>query len=736
MKKYKVSLLKLNWVIVLFFMIGAVDAQETKLPFENSCLSFEERVDDLVSRMTLEEKIGQMKESAPAIPRLGIPAYNWWNETLHGVARSKDTVTVFPQAIALAAGFDRQAIQRMGEICATEARAIYNQAIKDGENGQRYKGLTFWTPNVNIFRDPRWGRGQETYGEDPYLTGQLGISIVKGLQGNDSRYLKTSACAKHFAVHSGPEPSRHTFDVDVSDYDLWNTYLPAFRDLIVDAKVSSVMCAYNRFRGTPCCGNKKLMLDILRNKWGFQGYVTSDCGAIIDFWTTHKTSEDQMHASADAVKVGTDLECGSFWKKEWTYNALTEAIENDLIDEEKLDESVKRLFMTRMRLGMFDENVPFNQIPYAVLNAHEHAEHALAMARQSMVLLKNKGLLPLHKNIKTIAVVGPNADNKKMLLGNYNGIPDEIITALTGIKQKLGSKVNVIYDKGVDYTKLIKGKSISSVSAKMADADIIVFVGGISPSLEGEEGEAGGVPGFYKGDRTSIALPKVQTDMMKALKSTGKPLVYVNMSGSAMGMEWEAENADAIIQAWYGGQSAGTALADVLFGDYNPSGRLPVTFYKNDSDLPDFSDYNMENRTYRYFKGVPQYEFGFGLSYTSFAYNKLKVSELNSGDTVFTVQIEVENTGEMAGDEVVQLYVSPKKNKEGQAIRTLKGFQRIHLIPGEKKLVSFELKATDLGAYTEQGDINTEAAKYVISVGGSQASKSSYFKGKSIQNCL
>jgi len=711
---------------------------QNEFAFQNEELSFEERVNDLVKRLSLEEKVSQMKEYAPAIPRLGVPAYNWWNETLHGVARSKDTVTVFPQAIALAAGFDRQAVQNMGEICATEARAIYNQGLKDGENGLRYKGLTFWTPNINIFRDPRWGRGQETYGEDPYLTGQLGVSIVKGLQGNHPRYLKTSACAKHFAVHSGPESTRHTFDVDVSDHDLWNTYLPAFRDLVVDANVSSVMCAYNRYQGVPCCGNEKLMVDILRNKWGFTGYVTSDCGAVTDFWKTHKTSPDEQHASADAVKMGTDLECGEFWDKHWTYNSLTEAVKNDLIDEEKLNESVKRLFMIRMRLGMFDkkESVPFNKVPYAVLNAPEHAEHALKMARQSMVLLKNNGVLPLHKNIKTIAVIGPNANNKEMLLGNYNGIPGEIITPLTGIKEKLGDQVNVIFDTGVNYTKLFEGKSISSVTKKVTDADVIVFVGGISPALEGEEGEAGGKEGFYKGDRTTIALPEVQTEMMKAIKATGKPLVYINMSGSAMGMEWESENADAIIQAWYGGQSAGTAVADILFGDYNPSGRLPLTFYKNDSDLPDFSDYDMDNRTYRYFKGTPQYAFGFGLSYTSFTYSDVKVPKKITGKQAFTVQVEVENTGKMAGDEVVQLYVSPEENRQGQAIRSLKGFQRIHLKPGEKKLMSFEIQAMDIGGVTEQGEKNTLPGQYTISVGGAQPSNSSCFTGKSIQICL
>ena len=708
-------------LVVFIFFISCSRKSENYL-FQDEKLSFEQRAEDLVSRLTLEEKVSQMMEDAPAIPRLGIPAYNWWNETLHGVARSKDTVTVFPQAIALAANFDREAVKLMGEICAEEARAIYNQALKEQKNGERYKGLTFWTPNINIFRDPRWGRGQETYGEDPYLTGQLGMAIVNGLQGDDPKYLKTSACAKHFAIHSGPESTRHTFDVNVSDNDLWNTYLPAFRDLVVDAKVSSVMCAYNRFRGEPACGNQLLMVDILRNKWGFDGYVTSDCGAVTDFWKTHKVDPDEKSASARAVEMGTDLECGEFWDKHWTYKSLTEAVNSGLIDEKKLDESVKRLFLTRMKLGMFDSNVSFDKIPYTILNDPKHKEHALKMARQSMVLLKNNGLLPLNRNLKSIAVIGPNADNKEVLLGNYNGIPQELITVLAGITKKLAPEAKVIFDQGVNYTQLIEGKSIMEVAGKASAADAIIFVGGINSNLEGEEGDAGKeeVEGFYKGDRTTIALPKIQTNMMKALKATGKPVVFVNMSGSAMGMEWEADNVDAILQAWYGGQSAGTAIADVLFGDYNPSGRLPITFYKSDKDLPDFSDYNMINRTYRYFKGNARYDFGYGLSYTTFAYRNLRLPEnAKSGQTI-TLTVEVQNTGKIDGEEVVQLYVSGIGSQNGEPVRSLKGFQRVKINPGEKKDISFDVNVGDLEGYNIQGEKIIKPGQYLISIGGGQ----------------
>lgn len=698
-------------------------SQEQLYPFQNEKLTFEQRAKDLVSRLSLEEKVAQMMEVAPAIPRLGIPAYNWWNETLHGVARSKDTVTVFPQAIGMAATFSKDALKKMGEICAVEARAIYNQALRDNKAGERYKGLTFWTPNINIFRDPRWGRGQETYGEDPYLTGKLGVAIVQGLQGNDEKYMKTSATAKHYAVHSGPEYNRHTFDADVSNKDLWETYLPAFRDLVVKGKVSSVMCAYNRFRGKPACANEYLMVDVLRYQWGFRGYVTSDCGGVNDFWKYHKTHPDKISAAASAVNNGTDLECGELWEDLWTYRSLDEAVKKGILDEPKLDESITRLFLLRMRLGMFDKNVPYDKIPYSILNAPEHKTHALQMARESMVLLKNNGILPLSKtNIKTIAVVGPNANNEIVLLGNYHGIPQELITVVKGIKEKVGSSAQVIYETGVDYTKLLPGKTIADVVRNVSAADVVVVAGGINSLLEGEEGDAGNedVEGFYKGDRISISLPRVQTELMKALKAAGKQVVFVNMSGSAMAFNWEAENVDAIIQAWYGGQSAGTAIADIIFGDYNPSGRLPVTFYKSEKDLPAFDDYNMANRTYRYFKGEVLYPFGYGLSYSTFKYSNIKTKKTGN---ITEVTAAIKNTGKYDGDEVAQLYVSTSKSVVNQPIRSLKGFERVTLKAGETKEVKFILEAEDLMYVNDKGELKPIEGKVKISVGGGQPIK-------------
>lgn len=712
-------------IAMLLGSTNYVDAQE--YVFQNSSLPIETRVNDLLSLLTLEEKVLQMMENAPGIERLGIPAYNWWNEALHGVARSSDTVTVFPQAIAMAANFDAEAMERMGSIVSDEARAIYHQTLREGIYGKQYKGLTFWTPNINIFRDPRWGRGQETYGEDPYLTGQLGIAIVRGLQGNHPSYLKTSACAKHFAVHSGPETGRHSFDVSVSDYDLWNTYLPAFRDLVVIAKVTSVMCAYNRFQGAPCCGHENLMINILRDKWNFEGYVTSDCGAINDFWAYHKTHADAKEASAAAVMSGSDLECGEYWNDLWSYRNLADAIKEGLLDEAKLDESVKRLFTIRFKLGMFDpdEIVPYAAIPTEVINHPDHFDHALKMARQSMVLLKNNGVLPLSKSIKRIAVIGPNADSPMVLLGNYNGIPQRIVTPKQGIKDILGDDTEVIYHKGCDYTRPFEDTSGSDAwISTLSNVDAIIFAGGISPFLEGEEGDAGKekLEGFIGGDRTTINLPKVQTALMKQLKQLGKPLIFVNMSSSAMGMLWESQNADAIIQAWYGGQSGGTAIAEVLFGDYNPSGRLPLTFYQSDSDLPHFEDYSMENRTYRYFNGVPLYAFGHGLSYSSFQYSSLKIpSKLNDNKSVIPVKFTIKNTSKTDGSEVVQLYVTNLTKTENVAIKELKHFQRVNLKAGESKTLELELDASLLGYFDDNGQLLAPSGKYEIQIGASSS---------------
>ena len=527
-------------------------------------LTVDPRVDSLIARMTLSEKVSQMMHTSPAIPRLGIPAYNWWNECLHGVGRSGDKVTVFPQAIGMAATFDPAALQTTAEAISDEARGIYNATLGTPDQGKQYKGLTFWTPNINIFRDPRWGRGQETYGEDPYLTALMGNAMVRGLQGDDPNYLKTSACAKHYAVHSGPEPERHSFDVQVTAYDLWDTYLPAFRSLVRNGGVSGVMCAYNRYEGQPCCGSDKLMRQILAYEWDFQGYVTSDCWGVNDFHKFHKTHPDAPTSAADAVLHGTDLECGN------DYASLMEAVKRGLITEEQIDLSLRRLFMIRFRLGQFEPHgsVPYDTISYSVVSSPAHKAQALDMTRKSMVLLKNNGQLPWKAGrIKTVALIGPNADNPTTQLGNYNGFPVENVTLKMALEREPG--LEVIYYPATQITStLADGPSVDEVIKAIAKADAIIFAGGISPLLEGEAGDAGNddIKGFLGGDRSQIELPAIQTEWMKKLKATGKPLVFVNMSGSAVAFPWEAANADAIIQAWYGGQETGNAVADILFG--------------------------------------------------------------------------------------------------------------------------------------------------------------------------
>lgn len=697
-------------------------------PFRDPKLPLDERVRDLVSHLTLEEKAAQMQNLTPAVERLGIPAYNWWNECLHGVGRSWDKVTVFPQAIAMAATFDPEALQEMGRITSTEARAIYNEANRTGKGGLQYKGLTFWTPNINIFRDPRWGRGQETYGEDPYLTGLLGKAIVRGLQGDDPVRLKTSACAKHYAVHSGPEPSRHVFNAEVSDYDLWDTYLPAFRDLVVDARVSSIMGAYNRFRQQPCCASDLLMLDILRGDWEFGGYVTSDCGAIDDFFKHHKTHPDAASAAADAVRHTTDLDCGEI------FGHLPEAVCRGLISEEEIDESLTRLMTIRFRLGAFDpaELDPYATIPYSVLESESHKAHALKMAHESMVLLKNNGLLPLPNNLRRIAVLGPNADAPDVQLGNYNGVPSEIITPLIGIRAKTGAEI--VYLRASDYTT--PEADPDAIARAVEGVDLVIFVGGISPRLEGEEGDAGRekLEGFAGGDRTSILLPEVQTRIMQQVKRAGLPLIFVSMSGSALAFPWEAEHADAILQAWYGGQSAGTAIADILWGDCNPSGRLPVTFYANDAQLPDFNDYSMQNRTYRYFGGTPLYSFGFGLSYTTFGYDTpvCLTRSPRTGEPL-TLSTRVRNTGNRSGDEVVQLYVSYPDAPAPKPIRTLKGVKRVTLQPGESRVVEFTLSPRDLALVGEDGTAACRSGRISFYIGGSQPVSASDMRQHSVE---
>ena len=665
-------------------------------------LTVDPRVDSLIARMTLSEKVSQMMHTSPAIPRLGIPAYNWWNECLHGVGRSGDKVTVFPQAIGMAATFDPAALQTTAEAISDEARGIYNATLGTPDQGKQYKGLTFWTPNINIFRDPRWGRGQETYGEDPYLTALMGNAMVRGLQGDDPNYLKTSACAKHYAVHSGPEPDRHSFDARVTTYDLWDTYLPAFRSLVREGGVSGVMCAYNRYEGQPCCGSDKLMRQILAYEWDFQGYVTSDCWGVNDFHKFHKTHPDAPTSAADAVLHGTDLECGN------DYASLMEAVKRGLITEEQIDLSLRRLFMIRFRLGQFEPHgsVPYDTISYSVVSSPAHKAQALDMTRKSMVLLKNNGQLPWKAgHIKTVALIGPNADNPTTQLGNYNGFPVENVTLKMALEREPG--LEVIYYPATQITSaLADGPSVDEVIKAIAKADAIIFAGGISPLLEGEAGDAGNddIKGFLGGDRSQIELPAIQTEWMKKLKATGKPLVFVNMSGSAVAFPWEAANADAIIQAWYGGQETGNAVADILFGRYNPAGRLPVTFYNSTADLPDFRDYSMQNRTYRYFDGEVLYPFGYGLSYNTYTYSALQVPETAATGDSIRVSVEVRNRGRMAGDEVVQIYVSRRGSVGGVTpLCSLAGVQRIHFEPGESKTVTFTLAPEQLGYTSDQG---------------------------------
>ncbi|MEN6454419.1 MAG: glycoside hydrolase family 3 C-terminal domain-containing protein [Prolixibacteraceae bacterium] len=711
----KRSFLLLCFLLNVCFLFAQISRQ---YPFNDSSLSLDERIKDLLGRLTLEEKVSQMMNQTPAIERLGIPPYDWWNEALHGVARS-GLATVFPQAIALAATFDDQAVYETFGMVSDEARAKYHDYQRKKEYG-RYTGLTFWTPNINIFRDPRWGRGMETYGEDPYLTGRMGVAVVRGLQGENPNYFKSLACAKHYAVHSGPEWNRHEYDARVSARDLRETYLPAFESLVKEGNVQQVMCAYNRFDGAPCCGNKILLNDILRNEWGYDAVVVSDCGAIDDFWRdgAHQTHPDATYASVSAVRAGTDLECGQ------SYTAILEAVKAGRILEDELDESLYRLFKGRFKLGMFDSDalVPWSKIPYEAVDCEKHKQKALEMARKSVVLLKNANhALPLSKSIRKIAVIGPNANDSVMLWANYNGFPSKTITILQGIQNKLPN-TRVIYDKGCE----LVGDSISEIGfdntvQKIRDADVLIFAGGISPSLEGEEMSVK-VDGFRQGDRTNLELPATQQRLLRELKKLNKPLIYVQCSGSALAINLAEEQADAIVQAWYGGQAAGTAVADVLFGDYNPAGRSPVTFYKSAGQLPDFEDYSMKGRTYRYLQEKPLYPFGYGLSYTSFQYSDVSLSRnsMRAGETV-DLHVSLRNTGKMDGDEVVQVYVKNKADKDGP-VKTLRAFRRVHVKADSTSDLCISLPSKTFEWYNESKErMDVLPGKYIIYVGSSSA---------------
>lgn len=855
-----ITMKRLVCFLIAFYFVVAVNscrsnAATPDYPWLNSALPIEQRVNDLVGRMTLEEKISQMMHQAPAIERLGIPEYNWWSEGLHGVARA-GLATVFPQAIGLGATWDEEMLYRVSTVISDEARAKHHEFVRKNKRFL-YQGLTFWSPNINIFRDPRWGRGQETYGEDPFLTGTLGVQFIKGLQGDDTTYLKTIATVKHLAVHSGPEPERHVFDALSNEKDLNETYLPQFEMGIKQGKAYSVMCAYNRLNGQACCGSNGLLNQLLRNDWNFDGYIVSDCEAITDIYAYHKLVATPEEAAALAVKSGTDLECGK------VYASLKVAVEKKLITEEQIDVAVKRLFMARFKLGMFDapEQVKYARIPYSVVDNKEHRGLALESARKSIVLLKNENsALPLKKNVGTVAVIGPNADQWLMLLGNYNGVPSDAVTPLRGIKEKLGTGSKVLFAQGseladgmpmfytvpsdvlfdlkadfynnkefsgqpvfssvdslidanwrdqaphkdmdddnfsVRWTGVLQPKQsglhqlgfISTCNTKLffedslvaktvyhfrdeygdprlrksvplqleagkkykvrieavesfADAqvqfvwaapkpglkeealniakqaDVVIMCMGLTPRMEGEEMDIQ-INGFRGGDRTTIELPAVQQELIREIQALKKKVVLVLLNGSALAVNWENENIPAIIEAWYPGQAAGTAIADVLFGDYNPAGRLPVTFYRSVNDLPPFENYSMDNRTYRYFTGQPLYPFGYGLSYTTFNY-ELVQGPANVGKNEMSVKVRVKNTGQMAGDEVVQVYKSAKNHTYKVPVRSLVGFKRIHLNPGESRELSFILGENEFSAINEKGKKERLTGKYEISIGGSQ----------------
>ncbi|KQB43937.1 Beta-glucosidase-like glycosyl hydrolase [Flavobacterium daejeonense] len=827
-------------------------AQE-KLPFRNPDLSTEQRVNDLVSRMTIDEKIPQLMDYSPAIDRLGVPEYNWWNESLHGVARA-GYATVFPQSISIASSWDRQLIFDVASAISDEARAKHHEYLRRGQHGM-YEGLTFWSPNINIFRDPRWGRGHETYGEDPFLTAQLGLNYVNGLQGTDEKYLKVVATAKHFAVHSGPEPSRHYFDANASDLDLYETYLPAFRTLVKEGRVYSIMGAYNRFRGESASASP-FLFDILRNKWGFDGYIVSDCGAVTDIWKWHKITPDAASASALAVKTGLDLECGS------SYKDLKEAVNRNLITEKEIDIAVKRIFTARFKLGMFDpvEIVPYANIPFSENNSPEHDYLARVASQKSIVLLKNQNqTLPLSKQIKTIAVIGPNANDPQSLWGNYSGFPNNPITVLKGIQNKLEPAAKVLYAQGTDLAKGVPAmNAIPSICFQKEDgtqgltgeyydnlewngtplftrtddnvdfqwdintpdsrlkmgnysvkwtgylipqktgnyqisewskpfmtveietgktsggknrhapriraqklkleagkkykveikyqnfygdavakliwaepqdnlldeatqvaqqSDAIVLVLGLNERLEGEEMKVE-ADGFEGGDRTSLDLPANQVELMKAMVATGKPVVLVLINGSALSINWANDNVPAILTAGYPGQQGGNAIADVLFGDYNPAGRLPVTYYKSVDQLPDFENYDMKGRTYRYFDKKPLYPFGFGLSYTQFKYSNLQLPKNVNPEKDLEIAVDVSNVGERDGDEVVELYLKDEKASTPRPIWQLEAFDRIHLKKGETKTVRFSLKSRQLSMINSKKQRVIEPGWFTVAVGG------------------
>ena len=729
--------------LLLFFTFSFSFLVSFAQPYKDPTLSAEARAKDLLGRLTLEEKARLMEHTSPAIERLDIPAFNWWNEALHGIGRN-GTATVYPITMGLAATWDDALVEKAFLAASDEARAKNNIARKNGRIRQ-YQCLSFWTPNINIFRDPRWGRGQETYGEDPYLTTKMGLAVVRGLQGaqgdenieygSKGQYRKLLACAKHFAVHSGPEYNRHSFNLELlPERDLWETYLPAFKALVQEGDVQEVMCAYHRFDGEPCCGNSRLLNDILRKEWGFKGLVTSDCWAINDFFnpSNHGTSKTKEDAVATAVIAGTDVECGG------TYRSLTDAVAQGKITEEKINESLLRLLKARFELGDFDSEdlVPWKKIGEEVIASKEHHQIALDAARRSIVLLQNKqDILPLAKTTK-VAVIGPNANDSVMMWGNYNGFPRHTVTILEGIKQK-GNVIGYMKacdlvenmgrqprrnnegparDYGHDDALQIKTDDATKTTNEdilncVKDADVVVFVGGISPRLEGEEMRVT-LPGFRGGDRTSIELPQMQRDVLKLLHDAGKKVVFVNCSGSAMALVPETTTCDAIVQAWYGGEAGGEALADVLYGDYNPTGRLPITFYRSTDQLPDYESYEMKGRTYRYLKEAPLWYFGYGLSYTTVRYG---TPTYNNN----VVSVSLTNTGKRSTEEVVQVYLNKQGDTDGPRA-TLRAYQRVVVPAGATVKAEIPLPRNSFEWWNPNTNtMNVTAGQYNVMVGSS-----------------
>ena len=677
---------------------------------------FRERARELVAQMTLEEKVEQTVHYAPAVERLGVKAYNWWNEALHGVARA-GVATVFPQSIGLAATFDEEFIENIAGAISTEGRAKFNMQQAEGDTGI-YKGLTFWSPNVNIFRDPRWGRGHETFGEDPYLTSRMGVGFVKGIQGHDKNFLKAAACAKHIAVHSGPEGIRHSFDAVVGKQDLYETYLPAFKACVQEGHVEAVMGAYNCINGVPCCGNSMLLEDILRGEWGFEGHVVSDCGAIEDFHAGHHLTDTPAESAAMAMNNGCDLNCGNM------YLFLKQAVKDGMVDESRLDEALVNLFTARMKLGVLDrkEENPYDKIPYSVVDSEEMQRLNREAAARSVVLLKNEnGMLPLDKSsLKTVGVIGPNANSRKALVGNYEGTASRYWTISEGIQEYLGSDVRVMFSEGCHLYK-DKVEGIGDRNDRMAEvkgvcqcSDVVVVCLGLDASLEGEQGDANNEYG--SGDKPDLNLPGLQDEVLKAVYESGKPAVLVLLSGSALAVNWADQHIPAILQGWYPGAQGGRAIAEILFGERCPEGRLPVTFYRSHEELPDFADYNMKGRTYRYMTGEALYPFGYGLSYTDFAYGEVKADVEKICDNGVTLRVKVKNVGSMAGGETVQAYV--KIDREDTPNAQLKGICKLRLAPGEEKEAVIHLPAEAFGLYDEEGRLRIEEGRAKVYLGG------------------